>query len=189
MRVISASISAESVELWSGSFFIGDGADSTRRAAWRRELASPFCFFQARFPQAHLRSAVELRLGEKSHRFAQDLVGPFQLTILALEFFEALSFRTSQPRAFALVALRLPNPFTQGLTCAADLSRDRVDRRPLRFVFSLVLKDHPNRSFPNFRRILLRSVHDSYPLKIWSLRETRGGSVAYSRVFSLRGEL
>jgi hypothetical protein len=48
-----ASISAESVEFWSGSFFIGDGSDSTRRAARRRERASPFCFFQARFPQAH----------------------------------------------------------------------------------------------------------------------------------------
>jgi hypothetical protein len=39
--------------LWSGSFFIGNGADSTQRAARRRELASHFCFFQPRFPQAH----------------------------------------------------------------------------------------------------------------------------------------
>jgi ATP-dependent exoDNAse (exonuclease V) alpha subunit len=31
--------------LWSGSFFIGDGADSTRRAARRRERAGLFCFF------------------------------------------------------------------------------------------------------------------------------------------------
>jgi hypothetical protein len=44
-RVISASISAESVELWSGSFFIGDGADSKRRAARRRERADLFAFF------------------------------------------------------------------------------------------------------------------------------------------------
>ena len=36
----------------SGSFFISDGADSTQRAARRRERASPFCFFQTRFPQA-----------------------------------------------------------------------------------------------------------------------------------------
>src|SRR5215468_4524212 len=36
-RVISASFSAESVKLRSGSFFIGDGGDSTRRAARRRE--------------------------------------------------------------------------------------------------------------------------------------------------------
>jgi hypothetical protein len=32
------------VELWSGSFFISDGADSTRRAAWRRDLAGLFAF-------------------------------------------------------------------------------------------------------------------------------------------------
>ena len=50
---MSASISAESVELWSGSFFIGDGGDSTQRAARRRERADLFCFFHARFPQAH----------------------------------------------------------------------------------------------------------------------------------------
>ena len=36
-REIIDSISAGSVELWSGAFFIGDGADSTRRAAWRLE--------------------------------------------------------------------------------------------------------------------------------------------------------
>src|SRR5215470_5179572 len=38
-----------SVELWSGSFFICDGADSTRRAARKRERAGHFCLFHARF--------------------------------------------------------------------------------------------------------------------------------------------
>src|SRR5262245_16769142 len=61
-RVISASISAESAEFWSGSFFISDGADSTQRAARRRALASPFCFFQARFPEAHLLTAPSFRV-------------------------------------------------------------------------------------------------------------------------------
>src|SRR5262245_28616481 len=53
MRVMSASISAESVEFWSGSFFISDGADSTRRVALGRERAEIFYLFQAWPPQAH----------------------------------------------------------------------------------------------------------------------------------------
>src|SRR5262249_48141966 len=47
------SISAESVELWSGSFIISGDADSTQRAARGRERAGIFCLFQARLPQAH----------------------------------------------------------------------------------------------------------------------------------------
>lgn len=50
-----ASISTESVEFWSGSFFIGDDVDSTRRGAYRREQAGLFGLFQACFPQLHKR--------------------------------------------------------------------------------------------------------------------------------------
>jgi hypothetical protein len=39
---MSASISAGSVEFGSGSFFIGDGADSTQGAARRRERSERF---------------------------------------------------------------------------------------------------------------------------------------------------
>jgi|SRR5262249_49475337 len=53
VKVVFEECSAESVELCSGSFFISDGADSTRRAARRRERACLFCIFHARFPQAH----------------------------------------------------------------------------------------------------------------------------------------
>jgi hypothetical protein len=63
---------------------------------------------------------------------------------------EALSFRTSQPGAFALVTLGMPHPMAQGLRGTADLAGDRDDCRPLRFVLCLVLKDHPNCSFPYF---------------------------------------
>src|SRR5215471_20457219 len=44
--------------VWSRSFFIGDGADSTRRDARRRERGGRFCLFQARLPQAHDHSPV-----------------------------------------------------------------------------------------------------------------------------------
>jgi hypothetical protein len=37
----------------SRSLFIRDGSDFTRRAARRRERVGLFCFFHARFPQAH----------------------------------------------------------------------------------------------------------------------------------------
>src|SRR5262249_13828160 len=53
---------------------------------------------------------VELRLDEKCCGLTQDLVGPFQLQVLAFELIETLSFRTSQPGAFALVTLGLPYP-------------------------------------------------------------------------------
>src|SRR5262245_2482192 len=108
-----------------------------------------------------LRSAVELRLGEKSRRLAQDLVGAFQLQVLAFELLEAFSFRTRQPGAFALVTFGLPYPFTQGLPCAADLTRNRDDRRPLRLVLPLMLEHHPNSPFTELRRIFCCCFHDS----------------------------
>jgi pimeloyl-ACP methyl ester carboxylesterase len=40
--------------LWSGSFFIGDGADSTRHAAQRRERADLFFLFHAHLQQGHI---------------------------------------------------------------------------------------------------------------------------------------
>ena len=51
-------------EFWSGSFFISDCADSTQLAARKRELASPFCFFHARFPQANRGEVREMRNAE-----------------------------------------------------------------------------------------------------------------------------
>ena len=79
------------------------------------------------------------------------LVGPFQLADLAFEFLETITFRTRQAGALSLVALRLPNPFTQGLPCAADFSRDRDDRRPLRLVLPLVIEHHPNSPLTELR--------------------------------------
>src|SRR5262249_25203153 len=50
---------------------------------------------------------------------------------------------------------------TQGLPCAADLSRNRDDRRPLRLVFPLMLEHHPNSPSTELRRILCCCFHDS----------------------------
>ena len=54
--------------------------------------------------------------------------------------------------ALALVALSLPAP--QRLRRAADLRRDRADRRPLRGVLAFVIEHHPNRAFADFRGVL-----------------------------------
>src|SRR5262245_65736728 len=104
---------------------------------------------------------VELRLGETSRRLAQDLVGPLQLANLAFEFLETITFRTRHAGTLSLVALRLPYPFTQGLPCAADLPRNRDDRRPLRLVLPLALKLDPAGPNTEPQRILRCRCHDS----------------------------
>src|SRR5262249_53687576 len=81
--------------------------------------------------------------------------------VLAFELLEALSFRTRQAGAFALVTLGLPYPFTQGLPGAADFTRNRDDRRPLRLVLPLMLEHHPNSPFTELRRIFRCCFHDS----------------------------
>jgi len=49
-----------------------------------------------------LRSAVELRLCEICGRFLQNLIGAFQLAILALEFFQSLSLIGGQARTLSI---------------------------------------------------------------------------------------
>lgn len=81
--------------------------------------------------------------------------------------------------ATTCVALGLPHPLPQRLRRAADLARDRSDRRPLRFVVALVLQDHPHRPLPHLPREPARSSHGSFLSKKWSLRETRSGSTLF----------
>ncbi|WP_171816148.1 hypothetical protein [endosymbiont of unidentified scaly snail isolate Monju] len=50
-----------------------------------------------------------------------------------------------------------------------------------------MIKHHANRPFPDLRGISLARIHRLYPLKKWSLRETRGGSVAVVGVHYSRG--
>jgi hypothetical protein len=71
--------------------------------------------------------------------------------ILALELLEPLSLRARQTRAPTQVALSLPHPAAQRFGRAADLGRNRADRRSLRVVPGLILQDQPNRPLPDFR--------------------------------------
>ena len=60
-------------------------------------------------------------------------------------------------RALVREALTLlaPHPFAQRLAAAADLRRDRADRRPLRRVVRLVIQNHAHGSRAHFRRIVI----------------------------------
>src|SRR5262249_60574574 len=90
-----------------------------------------------------LPSAVELRLGKIRAGLAQNLVGLAQLADLALERLDPLAIISGRAGPFALVALGLSHPTGQRLRRAADLGRDRYDRRPLRCVLRAVLNPHP----------------------------------------------
>jgi hypothetical protein len=55
------------------------------------------------------------RLGKIRGRLPQDLVGPLQLTDVALQLFQPLALAGRQPRPIARVTLRLPDPLTKRL--------------------------------------------------------------------------
>src|SRR5690606_37049517 len=103
----------------------------------------------------------ELRLCEIRRRLAEDLVGPPQLTVFALELLEPLTLLARQTRPLPRIPLAPPNPAAQRLGRTADLLCDRLDRRPFRFILVRVLADQPNRPLPHLRRVLLCSCHGS----------------------------
>jgi hypothetical protein len=127
--------------------------------------------YRRRLPS--LRSAVELRLSEKSRGFAKDLVGLSH------------SSRTSRSRSLirARSSLVIPtrpvstsghmDPLAKRLCRSAYLSRDRANSRPLRVVLALVIENHPNRPFAYLWGIPDSLSHDSNPLKKRSLRQVR----------------
>src|SRR5581483_4310224 len=103
-------------------------------------------------------AAVALCLSEIGRCFAENLVRPPQLPILALQRLESLALLTSEPRTPSGVALHPSDPLAQGLRGAAYLPRKRRDRGPLGRVRTLVLPHQPHGSLPNLRREL-RSGH------------------------------
>ncbi len=95
--------------------------------------------------------AVELRLGKIRAGLAKDLVGLAKLAGLALQCLDPLTFLGRRAIPDALVALGLPNPVVKGLRRAADLRRDRDNRRPFRSVIASVLRHHPHCPRTHFR--------------------------------------
>src|SRR5690606_14546359 len=89
-----------------------------------------------------------------------------ELTILTLEPLDPLKLRRPRARPLALIPLRLPHPAPQRVTRTTDLLRNRLDRRPLRRVFPLVVQHQPNRPLPDLSGVPLCLVHDPNPSKI-----------------------
>ena len=137
---------------------------------------------------------VAVRIDEADHGFHRRSSSAWAKYALALRRI-SLAWRSSRfsrssalmrsrssvvvPGPLALVALGLPHPVRQRLRRAADLGRDRGDRRPLRGVLA---RGAPTPSAPRAHaprpRTSGMSCDSSWlqSLKSWSLRQTRGGS-------------
>lgn len=76
-----------------------------------------------------------------------------QLPHLTLQRLDPLLLVRCWTGALALITLGLPNPVPQRLGIAADLRRDRTDRRPLRGMLAFVLEHHPNRALAHLRGV------------------------------------
>ena len=74
---------------------------------------------------------------------------------------EPFTLGARHTRSPTLVGFALPHPLAQRLARAADLLRDRLDRRLLRVMCRLVLQHHPYCSFPDLRGVLVRRTHRS----------------------------
>src|SRR5690625_2245540 len=98
-------------------------------------------------------SAIELRLCKIGASLAQDLVGLSQFTHLALERLDLFALFRGGTGLQAQIALGLANPVEKRLVSTADLLGNRTDRSPLRAVLMLLIQHHPDRSFPDLRRI------------------------------------
>jgi len=79
----------------------------------------------------------------------EDLVGLPELAHLALERLDPRALVSGWTGSLASIALGLSHPVAQRLARAADLSRNRVDRFPLRAMLALMVKNHPHRALAN----------------------------------------
>src|SRR3954451_23148990 len=90
--------------------------------------------------------------GQNRRSPSQDLVGLPEFAVLPLQRLDPLALVRSRPGPHALVAFSLAYPVPERLARAADLGRDRADRRMLRAVLALVFQHHPHRAFADLRR-------------------------------------
>ena len=96
-------------------------------------------------------SAVELRLGKKSTRQLQNLVGSAQFLDFALQDFDAIALLTSNAIAQTRINLVFAHPLMQGLGDASDLWRNRLNGSPQAAMLAAVLLHQANRAFTYFR--------------------------------------
>ena len=91
-------------------------------------------------------------------RLAQDLVGLSKLAVLALQRLQLRRHVGRHAGPLAAVDLGLLHPLVQRLRRAADLGRDRRDRRPARGMLAFVIQHHPHRAVADLRRKLVRRL-------------------------------
>src|SRR3978361_2151634 len=78
-------------------------------------------------------------------RLSQDLIGLAQVAPLSFQGLDPLTVIAGWTSPQPLVALRLAHPAAQRLPCAANLRRNRADRRPLGGVIRHMLQHHSHR--------------------------------------------
>ena len=93
-----------------------------------------------------------------SASLAQDLVGLAKLTVLPLQGLELGGHIRGQAKLAPAVSLGLADPLMQCLRRAADLARNRHQRRPTRRMFMLVIQNHPHSAGSHLRRELVRCL-------------------------------
>ena len=93
--------------------------------------------------------AVELRLSEKRAGELKDLVGLSQLLDLSLQRLDALLLGAGRASWLSAATLVFAHPAAQSFSCTADFGGNRADRRPLRFVFALMLQHHAHCALVN----------------------------------------
>src|SRR5690348_8292792 len=108
--------------------------------------------------RSSLAAAVELRLGKKRRRLAQNLIGAPELRVLPLQLLDPLTVGQSCIAMRIGCSLRTPHPVVERLRCAADLLGYGLHRCPARGVLVHVLLEQAYRPVTHFSRIFLRCV-------------------------------
>ena len=114
-----------------------------------------------------------------SRRLAQDLVGLPKLAVLPLQGLQLGAISVGTPARAPLSRSAFLTHSLQRLRRAADLGRDRDDRRPAR---RMLASRDPKPSAPRGRGPQAKTCSSSclswlHLLRSWSLRQTRRGSV------------
>src|SRR5205814_7058570 len=98
---------------------------------------------------------------EESRCGLEDLVGPAELEVLALQDLQPVPFTGREAGTPAFVGLGLAHPAPERLMRHAELVGDRADRGPLRVVLVLMVEHHPHGPLAHFAGIPSWSWHGS----------------------------
>src|SRR5690606_26218777 len=157
------------------------GNQTGRSARLCRSARPRTCPGMYRRSPSGLQPAVELRLGEKSARQLQDLIGPAQLLVLAFELLHALGVRAGDAVSYPGIDLVPLHPRQQRLRHTADLGSDRLDRGPQRRILATMLLHHPDGPLTHLWGKLLRPCHGSILSRVGA--STNPGAIPRSGIY------